>query len=246
MIYPKVNTLFKRDQNNIIIPDCYSKEEFKYLENVPFECTEKIDGMNIRVEITNDPEEGLTIKFRGRTDAANIPPNLLAVLKDIFTVQNVMDSIVIDPYKTMEATVYGEGYGNGIQKVGSKYLKNDNSFILFDVLIDGNWLSRESCECIANKLGCDIVPIIDYLTIKEACSYAKAGFNSLIAQDDTLKAEGLVLKTPCGLKFKDGSRVILKIKTCDFNKLDAMLKIDPNYKQIVNSKYETMDTESIC
>lgn len=246
MQYPKINTLFKRDQNNIIIRTEYSKDEFKYLENVPFECTEKIDGMNIRIEITNDPEDGLDIKFRGRTDAANIPPNMLNVLKEIFTTQNVMDSIVVDPYKTLEATVFGEGYGNKIQKVGNRYLKDDNAFILFDVIINGTWLSRESCECIANKLGCDIVPLIDYFTIPEACAYVRDGFTSLISQDDTLKAEGLVLKTPYGLKFKDGSRIILKIKTCDFDKWNAMLKIDPNYKQIPNKMYETMDTESLC
>ena len=51
MEYQKINTLFKRDANNIIIPTEYTLEEFEYLNNNIFECTEKIDGTNIRIEL---------------------------------------------------------------------------------------------------------------------------------------------------------------------------------------------------
>lgn len=47
MEYPKINTLFKRDENNIIIPSEYTLSEFEYLKYCPFECTEKIDGNRI-------------------------------------------------------------------------------------------------------------------------------------------------------------------------------------------------------
>ena len=43
MEYPKINTLFKRDDNNIIIPSEFTIPEFTYLQNNIFECTEKID-----------------------------------------------------------------------------------------------------------------------------------------------------------------------------------------------------------
>mgnify|MGYP003436029483 CR=1 FL=1 len=63
MEYPKINTLFKRDANNIIIPSQFTQPEFEYLKDNKFECTEKIDGTNIRIEI-----KGKEITFKGRTE----------------------------------------------------------------------------------------------------------------------------------------------------------------------------------
>ena len=47
--YTKINTLYKRDKdtNKIIVGD-YSNKEIEYLKNCQFECTEKIDGTNIK------------------------------------------------------------------------------------------------------------------------------------------------------------------------------------------------------
>ena len=39
--YQKINTLFLRDENNIIIPDRFTASEFTYLVNNLWECTEK-------------------------------------------------------------------------------------------------------------------------------------------------------------------------------------------------------------
>ena len=49
MEYQKINTLFKRDVKNVIIPSQYTCEEFSYLKDCLWECTEKIDGTNIRI-----------------------------------------------------------------------------------------------------------------------------------------------------------------------------------------------------
>lgn len=50
--YQKINTLFLRDENNIIIPDRFTASEFTYLVNNLWECTEKIDGTNIHFMLT--------------------------------------------------------------------------------------------------------------------------------------------------------------------------------------------------
>ena len=63
MEYPKINTLFKRDENSIIIPSEYTLPEFEYLKYCPFECTEKIDGTNIRIIW-----DGHKVSYYGRTD----------------------------------------------------------------------------------------------------------------------------------------------------------------------------------
>lgn len=81
-VYPKMQSLWKRDMNNdgIIIEGSYSKEEFR---NIAYwHVTEKIDGMNIRI-IYNSKNK--TLEFRGRTDRAILPVDLLNHLKTKFT-----------------------------------------------------------------------------------------------------------------------------------------------------------------
>lgn len=98
------------------------------------------------------------------------------------------------------------------------YIKNDVGFILFDVKVNNWWLNRDACQDIASKLNIPIVPFIGYMTLPEAIEYVKAGFKSVIAENKDYDAEGLVLKTPHGLQFRNGERIITKIKTVDFRK----------------------------
>lgn len=216
MEYQKINTVFKRDEDNIIIPTEYTSPVFKYLENNIFECTEKIDGTNIRIEVV-----GKTITFKGRTDRAEIPSHLKKFLQETFTPEIVFTALGVSPEiginENSTCTIYGEGYGAKIQ-AGGNYLGNKVGFILFDVRIDKWWLKRSDCEGIAKKLGCPIVPIIGNMTLLEAIDFVKKGFKSTIAENKDYDAEGLVLRTPDGLQFRDGQRIILKIKTCDFKK----------------------------
>ncbi len=99
------------------------------------------------------------------------------------------------------------------------YIKDSVDFILFDINIDGIWLKRESLEQIAKDLNLKIVPLIGYMTIDEVKKYVDNGFKSTIAENKDYDAEGLVLKTPYGLKDRMGNRIITKIKTKDFRKL---------------------------
>ena len=72
MEYCKINTLFMRDENNVIIPEEYTEDIFGALENCLWECTEKIDGTNMRVELVKEAD-GWKMAFGGRTDRAVIP-----------------------------------------------------------------------------------------------------------------------------------------------------------------------------
>ena len=80
--------------------------------------------------------------------------------------------------------------GMKIQKGGGRYIKDEVSFILLDVKIDKWWLRRPE--------------------------YVSNGYKSLIAEDTTYDAEGLVLKTDLGLLDRSGQRIIAKIKARDF------------------------------
>ena len=218
--YQKIQTLFKRDERNIIIPDQFTYPEFEVLKDLKWECTEKIDGTNIRIELTSsgNPEDGIIMSFKGRTDKAIIPEHLLTKLNWLFDREHLMEVLnITDETQDCNITLYGEGYGAKIQK-GGNYISNDVNFILFDVKIGKWWLDRESIKDIANKLGINAVPLMGYMTIPEAIEYVKEGFKSTIAENKDYDAEGLVLKTPCGLLKRDGERLITKIKTVDFRK----------------------------
>ena len=234
--YQKINTLFMRDDKNIIIPHLFTLPEYEYLKNNIWECTEKIDGTNIRIEI-----DGKSIEFKGRTDKAVIPIELLDYLKEKFTPSIVFPALGYDPEiglpENLHVTIYGEGFGRKIQGCGGRYIRNGVSFILFDVKISFWWLKRENIEEIAEKLGVNIVPIIGYFTIPEAIEFVKNGFKSKISEDKDLDAEGLVLRTPSGLLFRNGERIITKIKTCDFKKYVATYGNDATIQNI-NPKYE--------
>ena len=218
--YQKIQTLFKRDERNIIIPDQFTYPEFEVLKDLKWECTEKIDGTNIRIELASsgNSEDGIIMSFKGKTDKAVIPEHLLTKLNWLFDREHLMEALnITDETQNCNITLYGEGYGAKIQK-GGNYISNDVNFILFDVKVGKWWLDREAIKDIANKLGINVVPLMGYMTIPEAIEYVKKGFKSTIAENKDYDAEGLVLKTPCGLLKRDGERLITKIKTVDFRK----------------------------
>lgn len=220
--YQKINTLYKRDmqKNKQIIIGDYSDPNIEYLKDIKWECTEKIDGTNICVSW-----DGKNRVFHGRTTSADIPKHLLKTLEDLFPI-NLLDKIFPKKYDRdgveipMQIDLFGEGYGNKIQKIGSSYIKEDVSFILFDVRIDSWWLLRESLDDIAKQLNIAIVPIIGYYTVSEAEQIVKKGFKSTIAENKECEAEGLILKTTLGLNDRKGKRIITKIKTVDYRNLE--------------------------
>lgn len=217
--YQKIQTLFLRDDKNIIIPDQFTYPEFEYLKDNKWECTEKIDGTNIRIELDfnvhDDGVREVNVNFKGRTDEATIPAHLYRRLEELFDNVNWLE--VFDITSTTSITLYGEGYGTKIQK-GGNYISSGVDFILFDVKVDKWWLQRDAVEDVANKLNIKIVPLIGYMTIPEAIEYVKKGFKSTIAENKDYDAEGLVLKTTTGLLRRNGERLITKIKTVDFRK----------------------------
>lgn len=201
-----------------------------------FTTTGLVHNTNMRVEIMPLLDDNFKcvdahIEFKGRTDKAQIPDHLLKKMNELFKKEKLIE--VFNLYeKPANITIFGEGYGIKIQK-GGNYIKNDCGFILFDVRVEKWWLQRDALEEIAKQLEIPIVPLIGYMTIPEACDYVKKGFKSTIAENKDYDAEGLVLKTQNGLLFRNGNRIITKIKTCDFQKYknvygDGIIEQSPN------------------
>jgi len=141
-------------------------ERRTYNKSNIWQFTEKVDGTNIRI-ISND--EGLS--FGGRTKKAQMPVPLVNRLNELFC-ENVLR-------KQFEKGVvlYGEGYGNKIQKVGHKY-KDHQDFVLFDVKVGDYWLDRETVDDVASKLGLESVPIVGEGTLNDMIKLCQDGMLS--------------------------------------------------------------------
>ena len=265
--YQKINTIFMRDANNVIMSyDSFTEPEFEYLRNLKWRGEEKLDGTNMRIEVTKLPIcnggiEGSTIngvkfnvRIAGKTDNAQIPKNLLKHMQEKYPNEKVLaalglkEFIPVDEWEfehnwlTYEQipniyTIYGEGYGEGIQS-GGWYIKGGNEFIVFDVKVNDIYLKTEARDEIATKLGAPIVPLIGYFTLDEAIDFVRKGFRSVVAENPEVKmAEGLVLRTDLGLRNRMGKRLIVKVKYEDFQKYRNVYGTDDPVEQPHNKNY---------
>lgn len=205
--YNKIETVYQRDINGSkrLLEGVYCNDTVGYLADKQWIFTEKIDGVNTRVHW-----DGHKITFGGRTDNAQIPARLYAVLQEMFLTEEA-EQLFEQKFGALEVTLFGEGYGAKIQS-GGNYRPNI-SFILFDVMISGNYQPRESVEDIAKCFGLEIVPIVLRGTIKDAVEFVKQNPPSTIG---TAKMEGVVGRPEVELRDRCGKRVIVKIKARDF------------------------------
>lgn len=202
--YHKIRNIFKRNEKGKLIHGSYTIPEFAYLASLPWDWTEKVDGMNVRIMF-----DGNQISFAGKTDRAQIPSMLSDSLIRLFGNIDIFKKNFSDG-----VCLYGEGYGKKIQG-GGKYLKNTNSFVLFDVKIGHWWLQREAVKEIAELFGIITVPYVGCDTISEAIALVRDGFKS--AWGD-FTAEGIVARPCYELFFRNGERAITKLKHKDFRR----------------------------
>ncbi len=211
--YHKIQTVFLRDpatQHKTLLEGVYAKPDFEYLAYNEWQCTEKIDGTNIRVMW-----DGINVSYNGKTDNAQIHADLMRHLYEEFTAEKMTAQFGSDSgfelYKPI--CLYGEGYGAGIQSGG--YYRQDKAFILFDVKVGDTWLERPNVEDVAAGMECPIVPILFTLTLPEAVEKVRKGFFAASAREDHT-AEGLVMRPTSELFNRFGERVITKLKYKDF------------------------------
>lgn len=178
----------------------FSCPEFEYLKDNIWDFTEKIDGTSIRV-LWN----GNQFHFGGRTDKAQIPAPLCTALNNLF----IRDSF-IDKFGETSVIVYGEGYGSKIRK-GGKYSQTQ-TFIVFDIRINGYWMGRVDVIHLSNNLGFEYVPLIGQGTLDEGVKLAQSKFKSHFGD---FVAEGIVARPQVRLTGANGDRIITKIKCCD-------------------------------
>lgn len=231
--YHKIDSIFKRDERGNFFIGEWSRPEFGYLADNEWVWTEKVDGTNIRImyhcQAVNakhyEPYDGYDhwiprLEFGGKTDNAQIPAKLVQYLQDTFNLDRISE--VFGPAgqdgKGLDTQVclYGEGYGAGIQKGGGNY-SPQQKFVLFDVRVGNWWLKREDILEIAQKLGLEVVPIVEGVkTIYDAIRYVR---DDKVSHWGNFKPEGLVGTPKVPLFTRNGDRVITKVKGKDFTNL---------------------------
>lgn len=203
--YHKIEGLYKRDElTKKLLPGEYRNEAVEFLKDCQWEFTEKIDGTNIRVHW-----DGHRVEFAGRTDRATIPAKLLEYLEKTFGGE-VNEQIFEEHFGGKDVILFGEGYGAKIQNGGD--YRADNSFILFDVMVDDVFLTRESVADVARYFGVEVVPVVLTGTIKDAENFVRCQPPSTIG---TAKMEGLVGRPKVELLNRMQNRVIVKVKVRD-------------------------------
>lgn len=212
--YLKINSAFKRDTSipgNPVIEFDWSCPEFEYLWDVCWHWTEKIDGTNLRLYWN-----GNTVTLGGRTDRAQIPASITDVIKTRGLLEpGTWDRKwpAVDSENPPAVTLFGEGYGAGIQKGGGNY-RSDVGFILFDVKVGDWWLRPEAVQEIAAEFGVQAVPFWGELTPGQAWGVIKSG--GLRSAWPGVEMEGIVGTPVVPLHTRRGDRVIMKMKARDW------------------------------
>lgn len=212
--YHKIQTVYLRDPDTkykTLLDGQFAEPEFKYLKDNRWEFTEKIDGTNVRVSYMSHGDTiPCELDFYGKTDNSQIPTFLYRYLHTTFTVEKLKLVFGEEPIKVC---LYGEGFGNKIQKAGKLYNPNGCGFILFDININGVWLERGNVEAIAKILEIPRVPIVGSGRLLDGIEIVKEGLSSNIGN---APMEGLVMRPIVEMQSRLGKRIITKIKHKDF------------------------------
>ena len=207
-VYHKIKNIYERDNNSKkIIEGKFTDETIEFLKDNKWEFTEKIDGTNIRIIW-----DGYKVYFAGRTEKAQIPAELGNRLFELFGGEK-NEQIFEQKFGNTPITLYGEGYGKGIQSGG--LYSETQEFILFDVKINDNWQERENVGKIAEYFGIKTVPVVLIGTLEEGVGFVKDKPLSQITEQNYIM-EGIVGRPIKELKDRSSNRIIVKIKVNDF------------------------------
>ena len=204
MLYQKIAGPFKRDMTtNKVIPGAWTSPELEALADTPiWFATEKIDGTNMRVMW-----DGYRVTVGGRTERSELHKQLVDTMTEMFPEEKFEQTFGEKP-----VTIFGEGYGAGIQN-GGKY-STEKSFAMFDVAVNGKYLRSQDVLNLGYSWDIKHAPLLlDDATLHEVISRVKNGLQSGYG---SFNAEGMVAKTNLGLLDHRGDRIIVKVKDVDF------------------------------
>lgn len=202
--------------------------------------TEKIDGTNIRIILSRNLFSGnIETTIKGRNENSQMPGDLKGAIAEMVMNRAAVFTNLLSHSKDEGITLYGEGYGPGIQKNGAGY-RQDKGFVLFDIarwvrtvdesaqphmqtptLESQYYLPRKDVEDIAENCRLTVAPrVFAGLGIGQVTKRVREGFASKLAQfkDGEREAEGIIAVADGLWHYYDGKlrRLKFKLKTKDF------------------------------
>jgi len=207
MGYMHINNLYK-DQRILLFKECYALE--------------KIHGTSAHISWK---DENLHFSSGGTAHQDFV---------SLFSNTNLEENFIVLGHT--DVVVYGEAYGGRMQAMSEVYGKVLR-FVVFDVKIDGNWLSVTSAEDVAKKLDLEFVHykrastdlyILDRLRNEPSVQAARNGIQ------EKKPREGIVLRPLEEMYTNNDKRVIAKYKNDAFSETTKPRKIqDPKKLEII-------------
>lgn len=194
-------------QRKLVVPkegqdEAYRSPLLAYLANVDWVYSRKIDGANLRVQW--DGEEAL---WNGKSDKFVCGAELTEYMNNTF-----LEEIFEEKFgRDRRVLLFGEHMGPKVQ--GNELVLKKDEFILYDVNIDGTWLSSF-----------DVIEVARYFNVRNIFSFMPHGMladtlNNLIkrvADGEFKDWEGIVARPAVEMRDQKGQRVIVKIKNKDY------------------------------
>lgn len=141
--------------------------------------------------------------------------------------------------------IYGEYFGEGIQKCGKRYINKGNKFLVFDIKQQGWWTPKDVRDSLCEKLGLETVPFIGVMTLADIEDMVRKGFaTKFAAADPTLLEEGIVARPVVPMFDGSNKRIIVKVKYCDYIEYDAVRKefTDEEFEEFDKWYHENVET----
>lgn len=194
--YPKIDCLFERN-SDLKLSNTFRDLAFEYLKDLKWQGFEKLDGTNVRIYW-----DGYRVSTHGRTDNAVFEKSFEEYLEKFKSKE--FEELMEQIFGEKEVHLFGEGLGQKIQGGSS----TENKIVLFDILVQENWLKYEDVKDVGNKLGFEVVNLEIEGTLNELIEYVKTPRK---ASNKDIQMEGLVARPKYNL-FTGKKRIQTKIK----------------------------------
>ena len=246
------NKDWKVFMNKIIVGE-YSDDYMEYIKGLKFDCFSKIDGTNSKIVYLPSTGECFPGGKTDNADIVGtgqkayldaVIERIKPTLAELFPKESAKFAPVANNntdrgdyfsptepgFYTVEVEevpvyIYGEFFGKKIQS-GGNYDKDKNRFSIFDICVQGWYVPIDMLNDYAEKLGLDVAPYIGQMTIDEAEQMVMKGFKTLVpdVSNPDYMEEGIVARPVVPIKDPRGKRIIVKIKTCDYNDLKRAIE----------------------
>lgn len=189
--------------------EAYRSPLLAYLAESPWVYSRKVDGENIRIQWNGEQAlwNGKSNNFQCGTEFTDYMNNTF--LEEIFEEKFGRDKVV---------TIFGEKMGPKTQ--GNELGLEKDELVIFDVNVNGTWLSNVDVVQVAHYFGCRTVFSFMERNV-DPCVYGMAPENlrnliAMCANGEFKDWEGIVARPLVELKDQAGHRVIVKIKNRDY------------------------------